>query len=224
MIAPLALAVLGLLALGLALMVAPSHAGGVRVPPSVKPPPEPMKAGPGTPAAPGVPWFVMVDGLDALPLRVEADRSAFLAGFRGAFAEPRLATERVREEGEPSAEPPIGNRFRLLEGEAEGFDDVWKAQVSFDRLDATQVQVSWWAVSAAAAEVVRVAPERAHLVVPARPGASENGFDRIGREVALLLLDTLHHASGDLDDDVRVRLEAERVPTPVDTPLPRGRR
>ncbi len=197
-------------------------AEGDRVPPSAKPLPAPMQGDSVVPHAPGGPQFAIVTGLDEAPVRDRAARAAFVAGFRGAFGEGQLQT--VPDSDDPAAVTvPIGNRFRLLEGDVQGFDDTWQASVSFDALAPGDATVSWYAVHSSVAAVVRIAPHRARLVLRAGKGEAAPGWSEMGRQIGLLVLESLHHATGDLPDGERLRLDAERMEAPAPEAAP-GRR
>jgi hypothetical protein len=69
------------------------------------------------------------------------------------------------------------------------------------------VVVTYWSLSPeAVAANARPIPRREKLVFafPANPGSAF--FREAGRRVALLVLENLHHLSGDLDVDERLRL------------------
>jgi hypothetical protein len=72
---------------------------------------------------------------------------------------------------------------------------------------APSVVVTWWALSPEAlAANARPIPERERLTF-ARPTAPASAYQRFaGRSVALLVLEALHHASGDLEAAERLRL------------------
>jgi len=72
---------------------------------------------------------------------------------------------------------------------------------------APSVVVTWWALSPEAlAANARPLPQRERLTF-ARPTTPASAYQRFaGRSVALLVLEALHHASGDLDSAERLRL------------------
>ncbi len=178
------------------------------------------------PALPGMGNFLHLVAIENLPASA-AERNAFLSGFRGAFTDDALRTERVprKKPGPPRPSLPIRNRFHLLEGsESRG---TWQAQVTLEWLppvpvaavprDTSQhvaatppgLRVTYWALTPEAVEAdARPLPIREELSFESA-GASPAGFaEHAGRQVALMLLETLHQLAGELDDDQRVRLEA----------------
>jgi hypothetical protein len=190
-----------------------------------------------TPA--GLPNLAFLEAIGGLPTDSLAARE-FLAAFRGAFTENYLLTERAGvEDAARWATEALANRFRLAEGDA--FGDEWRLRVTI---------LGWWGIGGrapspvetplvrargaglrVAIEVVtgvagkagqRGVPTREDLTfdVPIEPRAAF--FAHAGRAVGLLAIESLHHQSGDLDEDLRVRLDrTARAPvTPHAVPAP----
>ena len=178
-----------------------------------------------TPAAPGTPFFVQLTALEGAP-RDSLAAVAFSSGFRGAFSDESFATERMSgSRATPAA--AITNHFRLLESMGAPEDSAghsYQTQVTLDWLRTPPpprgmlvvparptVRVTWFALSPeAVAAGARVMPSRVQLKFEAGTAPEE-----MGREVALLVLETLHHLSGDLDESARLALgKTLRSPVP----------
>ena len=179
-----------------------------------------------TPAAPGLPYFVRLTALEGAP-RDSATAAAFSSGFRGAFSDVSFATERLRgTRATPAA--ALTNRFRLLESMGAPDDSAgpsYQTQVTLEWLRTPPpprgllvaparptVRVTWFALTPeAVAAGARVMPSRVLLKFEAGTPSGE-----MGREVALLVLESLHHLSGDLDENARLALGGTlRSPAPA---------
>jgi hypothetical protein len=173
---------------------------------------------------------VLVEGLEGLPA-APRDREAFLRGFRGAFQESELPTERVaRKSGAVRADAPVRNRLRPAEGVGE--KGAWRVRV----------RLSWFAPPDSAADsllrswpgrdarvLVTVAwPEEERSAPPEQarnewlrfpPGRPLDAvwYQHAGWQIGLLALEAVQRAAGDLDDDQRLRLDDARrvVPAPA---------
>lgn len=170
-------------------------------------------------AAPGVAHIVMLTSIEGLP----TDSTAALLvrrGLREAFDRDHFLTEGA---GATKATPPLKNEFRLVEGDPWG--EEWQLQVTV---------MGWWGVtgvpppsdtagarprgpgcrvnlailSARAAEMgARPLPLRVDLELTPAAAEREGGlFAAAGETIGLIAVEELHRQSGDLDDDVRLRL------------------
>jgi hypothetical protein len=176
--------------------------------------------------------LVFVAGLEGLP-GAAREREAFLKGFRDAFREKTLPTERVRKKtGGVVAGEPLRNHMQLAvdEGSAR-----WLVRIKLGwRVPAAD---SAWAARGGADSLARAWPG---LGAQVRVGLEWNGDDEgrgpgppaaaldfqlrlppghlvdaayyqhAGRQVAFLVLEALHRPGGWLDDDERLRLEDTR--------------
>ncbi len=193
----------------------------------------------------GAASLVNVVALEGVPAEPRG-RAAFLKGFRDAFREGDLATERVaKASGRARPSPALHNRFRLAEAE----DDrgAWTARVKLEWFAPPPDTVP--GQSAAADSLARVYPGlgvRVGLDVaePPDPGHPDEArppvtgavslrfpqghvvdaryWQLAGRQVGFVLLETLSHRAGELAEDQRLLLEdTRRVPPPADAPAPR---
>jgi len=190
----------------------------------------------------GVASVVSVAALEGVPADPRA-QAAFMRGFRDAFREGDLRTERVAKPGRPARPgPTLHVRFRLAEAE----DDK--------DLRTARAKLVWFAPppdtvpgrGAAADSLARVYPGLGVSVTvevrePGTPGREKPPLHHTvslrlpsghpvdapywqlaGRQVAFIVLEAVHRQDGDLDEDQRVKLEdARRVPPPADAFAPR---
>jgi hypothetical protein len=181
-------------------------------------------------AAADFPNLAHLTSVEGLPTDSLAARM-FMAGFRSTFVDEYFLTERAgASDGERPASEPLTNRFRLVEGDP--FGDEWQVQLTImgwwdagpgvpppadttgARVRGAGLRVNVAVLSAAAASVgARPIPTREDLTleVPLKP--RRDFFAHAGRMVGLLTIEALHHQSGDLDEDARLRLDrAVRLP------------
>ena len=171
--------------------------------------------------------------LEGLPAAAGA-REAFERGVRASFTARELATERVARRGGAARDGgPLRNRFLLG---AEGADPrAWGARLRLQwfvppdslRGVADSLSHAWPGLGVRvvietqepapqearedAREVPRFAPHpgrsAAVLLLPSGHPVDAAYYQHAGSQVALLLLEALHRADGDLDDDQRLRLD-----------------
>ena len=174
---------------------------------------------------------VRVDAIEGVPAAAR-ERDAFLKGFRGAFVERALASERVeRRTGVLRRGGTLRNGLRLADAPDE--KGAWGVRVWlewFTPQDSTldplfrpwpgrgarvTVTVARPEVEAkGAAAVPRAAtpdaPRAATLRFPAGHPVDAAYYQQAGRQVGFLALEAVLRARGDLDDDQRLRLEDTR--------------
>jgi hypothetical protein len=199
---------------------------------------------------PDFPNIAILAAIDGARPRRAADSLAFVAGLYEAFDADYYLTESVVAESS-RVTLPLHNRFRLVHGDPFGDEWQVRVMVEGWTIHDPQTapraggsdstataranagddppETRWGlivAVSAlspdSAAAGAHPRPERARLVlhVPREPHAE--WFAHAGRMVGRLAVEALHHRSGDLDADTRVRLDrAER--SPEGPPPPPGR-
>jgi hypothetical protein len=186
----------------------------------------PREAFAATPAGPGMPYFVRLTALEGAP-KDSLAAAAFSSGFRGAFSDESFRAERMNgSRATPAA--AVTNRFRMLESMGAPDDsagDSYHAQVTLDWLRNPPpprgmlvaparpgVRITWFTLTPeAVAAGARVIPTRVLLKFEVGTPPAE-----MGRQVALLVLESLHHLSGDLDEDVRLALgNTLRLPAPA---------
>jgi hypothetical protein len=189
----------------------------------------PPVAAAGIPAAPGIPHFTHLVSIDGLPADRDATR-AFMAAFRGAFAQASFVTEKLEARRKQYVQGiPISNRFRLIEGSSgEGTFQLqvvieWTslrdtasspalpdstAAPAPDSTTSREATVLIVALSPeAAAAQARPIPVRERLVFHFPVEPRSKFFSAVGRRVAMLSLETLHHLTDDLDRDLRLRID-----------------
>jgi hypothetical protein len=182
----------------------------------------------------GAALLVSVAALEGVPVAAPA-REAFLRGFRGAFREAELRTDRVaKRTGLVRAGEPLRNRFRMAEPDDAG--TAWTARVRLEWSAGTPDTSGGTATAAGslarawpglAARVTieaqkpetprsesRPVPETTSLRLPSGHPVDAPYWQHAGRQVAFLLLERLHRLDGDLDDSQRVRLEDARRGAP----------
>ena len=178
----------------------------------------------------GVRTPVLVEALEGAPVAAR-ERDAFLRGFRGAFQEREIPTERiVRKTGAVMPGAPLRNRLRLAEGVDE--KGAWSVRV----------RLEWFAPRDSAADSLARAcpgrsarvtvttnwPEETRIMPPALQRTEWLRFptghpvdaayyQHVGWQVGFLALEAVQRVKGDLDDDQRLRLEDVRRITPVAT-------
>lgn len=172
---------------------------------------------------------VRVETLDNAP-GAAPERDAFLRGFRGAFLERGLATERVEKKtGAVKPGAPLRNTLRLAEGEDE--KGAWRVRVRlewFTPSDSGSAGVdslarAWPGRGARVSVVVGwpegprgTPPEQTRtewLRFPAGHPVDPAYYQQAGRQVAFLTLEAVQRVTGDLGDDQRLRLEdTRRIP------------
>jgi hypothetical protein len=212
----------------------------------------PPGVGTSIPPAPGMPNFATLTTVEGLPPDAVA-RDAFLAGFRGAFADEDFVTERMGVKSDQlKLGVPIANRFRLLEGDHN--EGAWTVQLTFfswgtvrapvggpgarlkaprpgaapvdtaNKIEVTcRVNIATLSPEAIAAGV-RPLPVREELVFHVPVEPRAAFFAEAGRAVALVVLEALHHGSADLPEDERLRIaSASRKNLISQTPTTRGR-
>lgn len=180
------------------------------------------------PPPPGVANLAWLSSLELRGEVADSLRGAFMAAFRGAFAEGAYATERTRD-GRPVASLPAGARFRLIEGTS-GWG-VWNVQVVGEPLAGaggrpglrvTVAALSPQAVDAGARPIparttIALADDEAGGGPPAALLRPQAWWRVAGRATALLALERLHHLTGDLDADTRLALgPVTRVDEPAE--------
>ncbi len=203
---------------------------------------EPSGRGRARPAdeMPHIAYLTSVDG--ELPAD-STGRRAFVAGLREAFDADHYLTERPHG-GPLRVSMPLSSRFRLVRGDAFGDEwqvsvtimswlhgdadgssvppparggdaapDRLGAQGLADSLRGLRVNVAVLAPEAAAMGA-RPLPVREDLVLSVPRESRSAWFAHAGRMVGLLAVEELHHQSGDLAADTRVRLD-RTVRTPV---------
>jgi hypothetical protein len=176
---------------------------------------------PGEPEGfPHIAFLVSAEGLPTDSVLAHAFRS----GFHDAFDHEFFLTERMPgKDGRRALSPALSNRFKLAQGDP--FGDEWQLQVtvmgwwsvgvgvpapgdtSGARPRGPGLRVNVTALSAAAAALgARPLPTREDLSlqVPLEPRVEL--FTEAGRTVGIVAIEALHHASGDLDEDARLRL------------------
>ena len=169
---------------------------------------------------------VRVEALEGVPTAAR-EREAFLRGFRGAFQERELPTERVaRKTGALKPAPPLHNGLRLAEGDDE--QGAWTARVRLEWFTPTDT-ASVGADSLGRAGTGRGArvtitvgwpegprpgppalPRTERLRFPAGYAVDAAYYQQAGRQVGFLTLEAVQRARGDLGDDRRLRLEDTR--------------
>jgi len=172
---------------------------------------------------------VLVEALEGVPT-VPAEREAFLRGFRGAFLEREIPTERVvKRTGEVRPGAPLRNGLRLAEGVEE--KGAWNVRVRIEWFaypDSTADSLARaWPGRSARVTVTAGWPEGTRFVPPAQPRTEWLRFptghpvdaayyQHAGWQVGFLALEAVQRAKGDLNDDQRLRLEnTRRVAAPV---------
>jgi hypothetical protein len=174
---------------------------------------------------------VRVETLENVPVAVP-ERDAFLKGFRGAFLERELATERVaKQTGAVKPGSRLRNPLRLAEGDDE--KGAWRVRVRLDWFtpsDSGSVGVDSlaraWPGRGARVTIVVGWPEGPRVLppeqtrtewlrFPAGHPVDRAYYQQAGRQVAFLTLEVVERATGDLGEDQRLRLEDTRRVPPV---------
>ncbi len=173
---------------------------------------------------------VLVEALEGLPA-AKAEHEAFLKGFRGAFQERELPTERVaKRTGQVSPGSPLRNGLRLAEGVDE--KGAWSVRVRLDWLAAPDSAgdslARAWPGRSARLTVTAGWPEGTRLPPPAVPRVDWLRFpaghpvdaayyQHAGWQVGFVALEAVLRAKGELGDDQRLRLEDTRRLAPAAT-------
>ncbi len=179
---------------------------------------------------------VFVSGIDGVPAS-RAERERFLGGFRDAFGEKTLTTERVRR-GAGAAVPgeALQNRMQLVTDEDGArwsvririawiapLADSASAAASPDSLTrawpglGADVRVLLMPLGGRERETgIRSVEFDYRLRFPAGHPVDASYYQLAGRQVAFLALEALHRPEGRLDDDQRLVLEdTRREPAPA---------
>jgi len=175
---------------------------------------------------------VRLEAIEGVPAKAE-EREAFVAGFQDGFLERELPSERVaRKSGAVKRGPALRNRLRLAEAEDE--EGVWSARLRLEWFTprdslADTLARAWPGLGARVAISVTPPPEPGASPVARPPESASTEWLRFpachpvdaayyrlaGRQVALLVLEALHRARGELGDDQRLALEdARRIAPP----------
>jgi len=173
---------------------------------------------------------VMVEALEGAPA-APREREAFLKGFRSAFQERELRTERVmKKTGALRPGAPLRNGLRLAEGVDE--KGAWSVRVRlewFTPQDSTADSLARaWPGRGARVTVTAGWPEGTRIMPPALPRTEWLRFpaghpvdaayyQHAGWQVGFLALEAVQRARGELNDDQRLRLEDTRRITPAAT-------
>jgi hypothetical protein len=171
---------------------------------------------------------VQVDALEGVPV-APRERDAFLVGFRGAFQERELPTERVAKQGGAVRRgAPLRNDLRLAEGVSE--KGTWSVRVRLEWFapqdSAADSLARAWPGRAARVTVTVGWPEQTRAAPPDQvrtewlrfPAghALDAAYDQhAGWQVGLLTLEAVQRARGGLGDDQRLRLDETRRITPA---------
>jgi hypothetical protein len=145
--------------------------------------------------------------------------SEFHGSVREAFEPDFYLTERPPG-GPPQASTALTNRFRLVSGEP--FGDEWQVQVWIDTCTARARD----ALPCLSVSVAILPPEWARAVKGPSRVKEELSFDlppdlrpvwpsHVGRAAGLLVVESLHRRSGDLEADTRIRM-AHTVRKPME--------
>jgi hypothetical protein len=158
---------------------------------------------------------------------------AFVAGVRAVFDAGRYPTERSRADRSGSGPVllslPLTNCFQLVLGEP--FGDEWQVTItvmswlsgaSADTLRGVRVNVAVLSPEAVAVGA-RPLPVREDLILHVPVVPRDAWYWHAGRMTGLLAMEELHHQSGDLPPDARVRLD-RTVRNPVIERRPPTRR
>ena len=171
---------------------------------------------------------VLVEALEGLPA-APRERDAFLKGFRGAFQEREIPTERIaKKTGVVRPGTPLRNGLRLAEGVDE--KGAWSVRVRLDWFapqdSAADSLVRAWPGRGAQVTVTAGWPEGTRSPPPALPRTEWLRFpsghpvdaayyQHAGWQVGFLALEAVLRANGDLNDDQRLRLDDTRRTTPA---------
>lgn len=174
---------------------------------------------------------VLVESLEGLPAAA-AEREAFLRGFRGAFQQRELPTERLAPgTGEAKPGPSLRNGLRLAEGMDE--EGAWRARVRLAWVappdSAPDERTLAWPGRSARLTVAAAWPEDARkppppltrsewLRFPAGHPVDAAYYQHCGWQVGYVALEAVLRAKGDLDDRQRLRLDDTRRLAPPPPP------
>ena len=173
---------------------------------------------------------VLVETLEGAPVAAP-ERAAFLRGFRGAFQERAIPTERIaKKTGAVRPGAPLRNGLRLAEEANE--KGAWSVRVTLEWLtprDSTADSLARaWPGRSARVTVTVGWPEGARALPPELPrtewlrfpaghAVDAAYYQHAGWQVGFLVLEAVLRTNGDLNDDQRLRLEDTRRITPVTT-------
>jgi len=173
---------------------------------------------------------VLVEALEGTPA-APREREAFLRGFRGAFQEREIPTERVaKRTGEVRRGEPLRNGLRLAEEVDE--KGAWSVRVRlewFAPQDSTADSLARaWPGRCARVTVTAGWPEGTRnpppelprtewLCFPTGRAVDAAYYQHAGWQAGFLALEAVQRAKGDLNDDQRLRLDDTRRVTPVAT-------
>jgi len=171
---------------------------------------------------------VLVEALEGAPV-APRERDAFLLGFRGAFQEREIPTERIaKQTGAVRPGALLRNGLRLAEGVDE--KGAWSVRVRLEWFappdSATDSLTRAWPGRSARVTVTADWPEGTRIRPPALPRTEWLRFptghpvdaayyQHAGWQVGFLALEAVQRAKGDLNDDQRLRLEDTRRITPA---------
>ena len=171
---------------------------------------------------------VLVEALEGAPV-APRERDAFLRGFRGAFQEREIPTERIaKQTGAVRPGALLRNGLRLAEGVDE--KGAWSVRVRLEWFapqdSAADSLVRAWPGRSARVTVTADWPEGPRIRPPALPRTEWLRFptghpvdaayyQHAGWQVGFLALEAVQRAKGDLNDDQRLRLEDTRRFTPA---------
>ena len=185
---------------------------------------------------PGSPNFAVIETIEGAPADSLGGRE-FRTALRSTFTRPSFETQRAAAwAGEYAISIPISNRFVLVEGSGASVNpDAYRVQLTLEWLkppvppraaprgkrkatrapttvapDTTTprafVAVVVWPPGADPAIVrIAAASDTVTFRAPRVPSAAYG--TSIGRAAALLVLERLHHLTGDLPEDERLKLE-----------------
>lgn len=185
------------------------------------------------PPAPGMPHFAVLHAFEGLP-GDSVGRRHVLAGVRSAFAAILFPTEEVGgPEEQPRPSLPLSNRFRLIEGGDP--ENAWEVEVAIH----PEGRFEGGAVGGANPDsslhmlvfrvyVAALSPEgyargdkptpvgtRLSFREPRSDAEAVALYDRVGYAVGELMLEQLHHLSGELPKNAEFEIkDAWRGPIP----------
>jgi hypothetical protein len=173
---------------------------------------------------------VLVEALEGAPAAVP-EREAFLRGFRGAFQEREIPTERIaKKTGTVRPGAPLRNGLRLADEMNE--KGAWSVRVRlewFTPQDSTADSLARaWPGRSARVTITVGWPQGPRILPPELPRIEWLRFptghpvdaayyQQAGWQVGFLVLEAVQRANGDLNDDQRLRLEDTRRITPITT-------
>ena len=199
---------------------------------------------------PGSPNFAVIETIEGVPADSTGGRE-FATALRSMFLSPSFETQRTAARaGEYAVSVPITNRFVLVEGSGAAKNpDAYRVQVTLEWLKPPAPPRATPRGKRKATPVTSAAPDtsspRAFVSVVVWPPGVDPAIVRIaaasdtvtfraartphgahgasiGSAAALLVLERLHHLSGDLPEDERLKLDqADRHRVAVEEPVHR---